>query len=77
MATITTLLPTDELLEASKCYDCIPSGEQNAVIIYLLNQILGTGLTVQQLLDQSKCYKCVPGLMQKEVIIYLLNQLLP
>jgi hypothetical protein len=45
---------------------------QNEVIIYLLNQILGTGLTPEQLMDAAKCYKCIPPGSQLEVQTYLL-----
>jgi hypothetical protein len=63
------------LLEASKCMKCIPNGMQPEVIIYLLNQILGTGLTPQQLMDAAKCYRCIPNGMQPEVQTYLLCQI--
>jgi len=62
----------NDLLEASKCFKCIPSGAQPEVIIYLLNEILGTGLTVEQLIENSKCFKCIPSGIQSEVQTYLL-----
>jgi hypothetical protein len=70
-------VPTDPdaLMAASKCYKCIPAGTQPEVIIYLLNQILGTGLTPDQLMANAKCYKCIPAGMQLEVQTYLLDQL--
>jgi hypothetical protein len=67
-------LPND-LLDAARCYRCVPVGEQGAVIIYLLNQILGTGLTTQQLMDNSVCFKCIPSGMQADVQTYLLCQI--
>ena len=67
------------LLEAAKCYKCIPEGMLNPVLIYLLSQSLviegGTAPTIQQLLDGAKCFKCIPNGMQEEVIIYLLCHL--
>lgn len=66
----------NDLLEESKCFKCIPSGTQNEVIIYLLNQLLETPLTVQQLLDGAKCFRCIPQGMQLEVQTYLLCQAL-
>lgn len=66
--------PNDLLLQA-KCFKCIPFGMQNEVIIYLLNQLLGTGLTPQQLMDNAKCFKCIPAGMQPEVQTYLLCQI--
>lgn len=76
----TNVLPPSDLapaalLASAKCYKCIPVGEQQAVIIYLLNEILGTGLTPAQLMTAAKCYKCIPIGMQPEVITYLLCQI--
>jgi hypothetical protein len=66
----------NDLIEASKCFKCIPTGTQNEVIIYLLNQMLTTPKTVQELLDGAKCYKCIPQGMQSEVQTYLLCEAL-
>jgi hypothetical protein len=63
------------LEQAAACYKCIPTGTQREVMIFLLNQILGTGLTVQQLLNGAKCYKCIPTGQQDEVISFLLCQI--
>jgi hypothetical protein len=63
--------PSD-LIEASKCFKCIPTGMQSEVIIYLLNEISGLNLTPQQLMDAAACYKCIPTGMQSEVQTYLL-----
>lgn len=65
----------NNLVQAAACFKCIPSGAQNEVVIYLLNQILGTGLTPQQLMDASSCYKCIPRGMQAEVQTFLLCQI--
>ena len=68
------------LLEAAKCFKCIPVGMQNPILIYLLSESLvvegGTVPTIQQLLDGAKCYKCIPKETQEEVITYLLCQLI-
>lgn len=63
--------PNDLMAEA-KCFKCIPNGMQPEVMIYLLNEILGTGLTPQQLMDNAKCFKCIPKGSQAEVQTYLL-----
>lgn len=63
------------LLEEAKCNECIPKGEENAVIIYLLQQIAGNTMTPNELMEQAKCLRCIPGGMQQEVIIYLLDQI--
>lgn len=60
---------------SASCYKCIPKGMQPEVMIYLLNQILGTGQTPQQLMDASNCFRCVPAGMQEEVMTYLLCQI--
>lgn len=65
---------TDILLEAAKCYKCIPAGTQNEVIIYLLNELLDTPKTIQELLDGAKCYKCIPAGTQLEAQTFLLNE---
>lgn len=63
------------LAQASACYKCIPTGMQNEVIIYLLNSMLATPLTVQQMLNGSRCMKCIPSGSQLEVQTYLLTQI--
>lgn len=60
------------LLEASKCYKCIPEGMTAEVMIYLLNVISGLNLTPQQLMDNAACYKCIPKGMQDAVMTFLL-----
>lgn len=65
----------DALVKASNCFKCIPTGQQPEVMIYLLNQILGTGLTPQQLMDNAVCFRCIPKGMQEEVQTYLLCQI--
>lgn len=59
-------------MQSSAPFHRIPDGMNSEVIIYLLNQILGKGLTPQQLMDEAKCFKCIPKGMQDEVITYLL-----
>jgi hypothetical protein len=66
----------NDLLELSRCYECIPSGMQPEVMIYLLNQLLPVPLTPDQLMEAAKCMRCIPHGMQPEVQIYLLCQIL-
>ena len=66
---------SNSLVQAAACYKCIPAGQQPEVIIYLLNQILGTGLTVQQLTTNAAFFRCIPSGMQAEVQTYLLCQI--
>lgn len=56
----------------ANCMKCIPAGMQPEVIIYLLNEILGTGLTPQQLVNEAQCMKCIPEGMQPAVQTWLL-----
>ena len=72
----------NDLIQAAACFRCIPNGEQEEVIIYLLNEILGTGLTPQQLMDATNppnnhcaCMRTIPKGMRDEVITYLLCQI--
>lgn len=74
MATEISCDPAD-LMAASKCMKCIPQGMQLEVVIYILNEILGTGLTPDQLIENAKCFKCIPKGSQMEVIAYLTCQL--
>lgn len=60
------------LLEASKCFKCIPPGMQPEVMLYLLAQINGGSTDPNVLMEQAKCMKCIPKGMQDEVITYLL-----
>lgn len=63
------------LLEEAKCNECIPKGEENAVIIYLLQQIAQNTMSPDELMAEAKCFRCIPAGMQQEVIIYLLDQI--
>lgn len=47
------------LLDASKCFCYADPKQADAVVIYLLNQISGLGLTPAQLAENAKCY-CYP-----------------
>lgn len=60
------------LLDAAKCFKCIPKGLEPEVMIYLLNVISGLNLTPQQLMTEAKCYKCIPKGMQEAVMTFLL-----
>jgi hypothetical protein len=67
-----------QLVTAAACYDCqIADGIENAVIIYLLNQIAATGMTPQQLVTAASCYDCqIPAGYVGPIMIYLLGQIL-
>lgn len=65
----------ESLVDAAKCYTCIPVGMQREVLIYLLNVMSGLNYTPQQLMDSAKFMKCIPIGMQDEVITYLLCQI--
>lgn len=66
------------LLDASKCINsCIPVGMQMPVLIYLMQQMSGNGMTTDQLMQAAACNaKCIPVGMQRPIIIYLLDQIL-
>lgn len=64
---------SNSLITGAHDYCCIPSGIQSHVIIYLLNQILGTGLTPQQLVENSAPYrKEIPDGASDAVMLYIL-----
>lgn len=63
------------LLAASKCFKCIPVGEQGAVMLYLLAIIAGETTDPDLLLAKAKCFKCIPPGMQGPVMNYLLCQI--
>jgi hypothetical protein len=65
---------TNDLLQASACFKCIPAGSQEEVMIYLLGQIVDPTLTPQEMMDASACFKCIPKGMQWGVIAWLLCQ---
>lgn len=67
-------MTTEELAAASSCYVCMSREQMSSAVLYLLNQIVGTGLTTAQLADASKCY-CIPDKLAAD--IYLLDQILP
>ncbi len=73
MATPIPCDPSSLALAATQYDGMIPDGEKGAVIIYLLNQIAGTGLTPQQLALNAACYDAyIPKGMQPAVMNYLL-----
>ena len=65
----------NDLLAASKCFKCIPSGTQREVMIYLLASIAGVSADPNTLMANAKCFKCIPHGIQDEVITYLLCQI--
>lgn len=63
------------IANSARCYDqCIPTGMQRAVMIYLLTIGMTGNVTPDSLMDGAKCYdKCIPDGMKDAVIIYLLT----
>lgn len=76
MADPTVDCDPNALMEAAKCYKCIPKGTQPEVMILLLNAISGLNLTPEELVTRAKCYKCIPPGMQPEVQTMLLCEIL-
>lgn len=62
----------NDLLEAAKCFGCIPAGTQAEVQTYLLAVIAGGSLDPNTLMQQAACFRCVPKGMLPEVMAYLL-----
>lgn len=63
------------LIEAAKCYKCIPNGLELPVIIKLLQDIGGDTRTPQELITASRCYDCIPVGLRELVVILLLCEL--
>lgn len=63
------------LLQAAACMKCIPTGEQNEVITYLLAVLAGGSLDPNVLMQSASCFRCIPKGMQDEVITFLLCQI--
>lgn len=62
----------NDLIEASKCMKCIPTGMQQEVITYLLATMARVPIDPQVMIDASACLKCIPAGMQAEVQTMLL-----
>lgn len=63
-----------EIIDGSvRIASCIPTGMQNAAIIYLLSQQLTPVPTPAEIMAASACYTCIPAGMQQAAILYLLN----
>lgn len=60
------------LLEAAKCFKCIPSGLQGAVQTYLLAVIAGGSLDPDTLMQQANEFQKIPKGMLPEVMAMLL-----
>lgn len=67
---------TDALLDAAKCFKCIPDGEQAVIQTYLLAVAAGGSLDPDVLMAQAKCFKCIPPGMLAEIQVFLLCQIL-
>lgn len=71
-----TIVCTPEaLLADSGCFSCIPKGNQQQVLIYLLAVMAGGSLDPATLVAESKCMACIPREMREQVITYLLCQI--
>ena len=68
-------LTLQELETNSSCFDCIPVGTQDAVLIYILARIAGV-TDIPTLMAASACYDCIPVGYRKAVQIYLENLIL-
>lgn len=62
------------LMQAAKCFSCIPKGSQEEVMVYLLAQIAGGSTDPATLMQEAKCFKCIPKGELEEVMAYLLCQ---
>lgn len=62
----------NDLLQAAKCFKCIPEGTQAEVQTYLLAVIAGGSLDPNTLMAQAACFKCIPKGMLPEVMAMLL-----
>lgn len=62
------------ILDAGKCFDCIPSGLLPAVQTYLLAVIAGGSLDPKVLMAQAAAFQALDG-FQAEVQTYLLCQI--
>lgn len=68
--------PSD-LVAAAKCFQCVPSGMEQSVQMYLLATIAGLGTdqaAIQQIVANAKCFNCVPPEMAEPVLLYLTCQ---
>lgn len=62
----------DSLVQAAKCWNCIPPGQQLAVQTYLLAVIAGGSLDPDTLLEEAKCFSCLPPSLLSNIIALLL-----
>jgi hypothetical protein len=63
---------TDALMEAAKCFKCIPAGMQSAVQAYLLAVIAGGSLDPNTLMQQAHEFQRIPKGMLGEIQVMLL-----
>lgn len=61
------------LSKAAACFQGIPPGDQNAIIIYLLQQLAGNTMTPAQLAKASACYCYSDKKVADSVMVYLLQ----
>lgn len=62
------------LLDAAKCFRCVPDGMQAAVQTFLLAVIAGGSTDPEVLMKQAACFRCADG-MQAEIQTMLLCQI--
>ena len=67
------------LVQAAKCFECVPGEAKDMVLLYLWAQIAaataGTSTDPATLVKNAKCFSCVPGEAKAEVRLYLLCQI--
>lgn len=59
-----------QLSDLSKCFDCIPKGMRDVVLIYILAQIVGI-TDPQTLVTNARCYDCIPVGLRSAASLYL------
>jgi hypothetical protein len=62
------------LLDAAKCFRCIPDGMQAPVQTFLLAVIAGGSTDPEVLMQQAACFRCADG-MHQEIQTMLLCQI--
>jgi hypothetical protein len=64
----------NSLLEAAKCFKCIPAGAQDALTTYLMALKAGGSTDPKVLMAQAKCFRCIPPGQMGALLTYLLCQ---
>lgn len=66
---------TDDLLEDSKCIECIPYGLQLGVLISIFAKLAGVSADPNTLIENAKCLECIPNGLKLGVLISLAEQI--